>query len=251
MSGSLTFSIRGAFVLWGALCLIGAANPVLAVSEGSVPELSTLQNKELKKELRKIVIRDHRTTLSYTQARREIVGQLHMQSDRNGNFIHEVYCQKDYYMRGSDGGTLNVEHTWPQSRFSGSQKATQKSDLHHLYPADKDMNNRRANFKFGDVDGRSENLKCSESRLGLGRPDGPRFEPPDEHKGNVARALFYFSVRYSIPIDSDEEETLKSWNHLDPVDAEELERNDKIEKIQGNRNPFIDHPEYADRIADF
>ena len=47
------------------------------------------------------------------------------------------------------------------------------------------------------------------------------------------------------------EATLRRWNKLDPVDQAELERNDAIEKIQGNRNPFIDHPEYVDQISNF
>ncbi|RYZ68005.1 MAG: nuclease, partial [Proteobacteria bacterium] len=80
---------------------------------------------------------------------------------------------------------------------------------------------------------------------------GHFFEPPDAHKGNVARALFYFSVRYNIKIDPIEENFLKAWNKADPVDQEESGRNEAIMKIQGNRNPFVDFPELADSIGDF
>jgi endonuclease I len=77
------------------------------------------------------------------------------------------------------------------------------------------------------------------------------FEPPTVHKGRVARALFYFSVRYDIPLDPEEEAYLKKWNAEQPVDQEEITRNEEIYKAQGNRNPFIDYPELASLIADF
>jgi endonuclease I len=77
------------------------------------------------------------------------------------------------------------------------------------------------------------------------------FEPPETHKGNVARSLFYFSIRYGLRISPEEEAYLKMWNKQDPVDQEEMIRNNEIYKTQGSRNPFVDHPELADRIQDF
>ena len=77
------------------------------------------------------------------------------------------------------------------------------------------------------------------------------FEPPNGHKGNVARALFYFSVRYQIKISKLQEYYLKKWHQQDPVDEFEKWRNDQIEDIQGNRNPFIDMPELVKHIDDF
>ncbi|RYZ37744.1 MAG: endonuclease I, partial [Myxococcaceae bacterium] len=77
------------------------------------------------------------------------------------------------------------------------------------------------------------------------------FEPPDAHKGNVARALFYFSTVYNKPIPQNEESVLKEWNTLDKVDAAEVKRNDVIETHQQNRNPFVDDPTLSERIADF
>jgi endonuclease I len=166
--------------------------------------------------------------------------------------IHEVYCQKDIPAKQwQDDKLINIEHTWPQSRFGGGgSKSIKKSDLHHLFPTDSQMNNSRGNFKFGDVDGPTKELKCSESRMSDG-PKGPRFEPPAVHKGNVARALFYFSVRYDMTIDADEEKTIRRWHELDPVDDAERARNEAIEARQGNRNPFIDHPEFAEQISNF
>lgn len=258
----VVFSLRALVV-----ALIAVATPgawALVETPDLYASLSALENQALKRELHDIVTSHHQHSLDYREARRAIMGELHLQESGGKYFIHDVYCQHDYTaddFNGKSGGpspgkipddrVLNVEHTWPQSRFGGSApKGVQKSDLHHLFPADSVMNSKRGNMRFGDVDGKSVELKCSESRLSAG-PGRPHFEPPDAHKGNVARALFYFAVRYNMSITPEEEDALRDWNRRDPVDPEERERNDKIEKIQGNRNPFIDHPEYVDRINDF
>jgi endonuclease I len=74
---------------------------------------------------------------------------------------------------------------------------------------------------------------------------------PTVHKGNVARALFYFSVRYKIKIPATEEIVLRRWNDLDPIDNAEEVRNEQIYFAQGSRNPFIDFPELANSINKF
>jgi endonuclease I len=75
--------------------------------------------------------------------------------------------------------------------------------------------------------------------------------PPAAHRGNVARAMFYFSIRYNHKLDSAQESALKQWHKADPVDACEKKRNEGICKLQGNRNPFIDRPDFVDKISDF
>lgn len=204
-------------------------------------------------------------SIGYNTARKMLMGQISLSSEENRYFIKDVYCEKDFYsdQGGRSGGIgpgkipssniLNTEHTWPQSRFTGkAPKEMQKSDLHHLFPADSKMNAIRGNHKFGDVTVPDRALPCANSKAGTA--SGSReeiFEPPVDHKGNVARALFYFSVRYGIHIDPQEEGFLRKWNRLDPVDQAERDRNDAIFKIQGDRNPFIDHPELSDEISDF
>ena len=77
------------------------------------------------------------------------------------------------------------------------------------------------------------------------------FEPRDEVKGDVARILFYLMIRYNeadsykLTTVATSVEMLLRWNEADPVDSWEMNRNNVIEGIQGNRNPFIDHPELA------
>ena len=152
-----------------------------------------------------------------------------------------------------EGTVINLEHTWPQSKFSGKySKDLQKSDLHHMFPTNSQMNSLRGNTIFGEVVNDTHKTVCSASKYGKGEGTNLSvFEPPQHHKGHVARALFYFAIRYDMNITQAEEIILKKWNHENPVDAQEINRNIEIQKLQGNRNPFIDYPELADQIQDF
>lgn len=205
----------------------------------------------------------HRS-LGYGNARIFLLGYFYLVKSGNAYGVREVYCQRVYGAeefpnekpapkRVPDDTVVNVEHTWPQSRFSARySKELQKSDLHHLFPTDSQMNSTRSSYQFGVVQDDQGKLKCNASKFGRAAGyNGPVFEPPQQHKGNVARALFYFSTRYETNISPVEERTLREWNKLDPVDEEEMTRNNEIYKVQGSRNPFVDHPELADRIQDF
>ncbi len=217
---------------------------------------------DFRTQLQNLSAQAHRNPLDYSYARRVLLGQIHLEQGPHGYFIHDVYCQKDYYDadfgrgRGPQPGqapddkVLNVEHTWPQSRFSGREGSTMKSDLHHLFPSDSQLNSIRGNHKFAEIPDDRGTLKCGYAQYEE-YANGARFEPPANHKGNVARALFYFAVRYGLTIDADEEAALRMWHTVDPVDAAEYQRNEAICDTQGNRNPFVDHPEYVDRITDF
>jgi deoxyribonuclease I len=227
-----------------------------ALNAGAQPDPSVLRDEALKESLYRTLSRDHKRIIDYSSARELLISKLHAIQSRRGPVVVDVYCQHEFPIVGqqagqaADGGTVNIEHTWPQSRFGGRDRGSQKSDLHHLFPCDKELNSRRGNMKFGDVEQAAQELKCRESRIGHGK-GGPRFEPPDSHKGNVARALFYFAVRYGMRIDPDEEQALRSWHREDPVDDAEKRRNAEIAKLQGNRNPFIDNPVYVERIENF
>lgn len=232
------------------------------------PELKTKLNTHvLKNDSLKIALFDvmsaKQTSLGYEGARRVMFGQMYLKNDGNGYYIKDVYCQKRF---GGSAGVapkaipkseqINCEHTWPQSKFTGAfPKDLQKADLHHLYPSDSRANSIRGNINFTDVGNDTGDLSsddCSASKFGsstVHSNDG--FEPPLTHKGNVARSIFYFSVRYKITIPKNEEEVLRRWNDLDPVDQEEMDNNDTIEKVQGNRNPFIDFPGLANDINKF
>jgi len=210
-----------------------------------------------------------RRILQYSEARAYLFGKLHLHKDNHGYYIKDVYCNKTFDshtphikdvgpMRIPNADVLNCEHTWPQSRFSTTFSAEeQKSDLHHLFPSENTANSIRGNYQFGEVSEPAEVNLCDTSTFGVYQSRKSRdftaffFAPPMEHRGNVARALFYFSIKYDLRISPDEEFYLRKWHIQDPVDDEELQRNDEIYEIQFNRNPFIDYPFIVDLINDF
>ena len=190
-----------------------------------------------------------------------------MYSDRpNGNPPYIYYLGQDQCGNyNSEGDCYNREHSWPQSWFNN--QTTPRSDLHHIFPTDGYVNNKRDNYPFGEVRSASWTSQNG-SKLGSCKTQGYSgtvFEPIDEYKGDFARALMYMSVRYYTEDASwgSSDMTNKSeilpwainlllrWNEQDPVSDKEKERNDAIyNDFQHNRNPFVDHPEYARMIWD-
>ncbi len=205
------------------------------------------------------------TSLGYNGARVHLMGHYYLVEDHGSYGVRDLYCDSvkmaDEFKGKAgpgpdklpDANVINVEHTWPQSKFSGKfDRGTQKADLHHLFPTDSKANSIRGNYKFGEVAKDTKVVPCGASRFGVST-DGEKdvFEPPQNHKGNVARALFYFALRYDMVIDAKQEAFLKKWAKEDPIDEDEMNRNDDIYNTQGNRNPFIDVPGLEDRISDF
>jgi len=145
---------------------------------------------------------------------------------------------------------FNTEHTYPQSFFNENEPM--KSDLFHLYPTDNEPNNRRSNYQYGFV---VSNITWDSagSKLGKDYTGSIVFEPRNIHKGNVARSIFYFCVKYIASIDTTFmsakfENVLRQFNILDTVDAHERSRNTSIYSFEHVRNPFIDHSEFIDRM---
>jgi formylglycine-generating enzyme required for sulfatase activity/endonuclease I len=172
----------------------------------------------------------------------------------NESMVQCIYLQRGIVL-------FNKEHLWVQNHGAGSTPAY--VDLHHLRPSDMTMNSCRSNRDFDDCRGQSdaqEKYGCWYTKTA--------FEPPDSAKGDIARAMLYMDVRYesdSTPTGDLELvdkvgtsmygnemgrlSTLLAWNELDPVDEFEKRRNELIYRgYQGNRNPFVDHPEWARRI---
>lgn len=167
---------------------------------------------------------------------------------------------------GSNGGVSsgyvwNKEHIWARiNGVSANKSGTAYEDLHHLRASDEKLNNTRSNHPFANGGSYTENHYGTKSECKF---SGSTFEPADEYKGDVARALFYMATRYYNGDGSDANltlttgtdstggkwgylDTLLSWHELDPVDNFEIHRNQLIyEDFQHNRNPYIDHPEYA------
>ena len=198
-------------------------------------------------------------SVGYDKARKIMFGELDMQRDSNGTYVVDVYCGKKFYFKNVDEvssmhAEVNIEHTWPQSKFNGNfKKDMQKSDMHHLYLTDSQANSTRGNSPFGFIENFMDRSSsgCRASRFGFAIDGNDVYTPPAPHRGNVARALFYFSMHYNLGISKAEEAILRQWHKADPVDANEIKRHEGIAKHQKVRNPFVDHPELVDRVLDF
>lgn len=223
---------------------------------------------------------------NYEQARRQMFGDIDLRKKEDGSYeVFDAYCQawldKEAFEKGGvntdfpgpnqivHSKVMNCEHTWPQSKFTvpknEPENEIQKTDLHHLFSTSSQLNNIRSNFEFGEVDMSAQGLKygnClgarSEGVLGpreaikdINEPIQTVFEPPAAHKGNVARALFYFATRFGAKMSASQEYFLRQWHTNDPVDEAEKQRNIRIYQLGGTRNPFIDHPEWVQSIPSF
>jgi len=136
---------------------------------------------------------------------------------------------------------FNTEHTFPQSLFS--QAEPMRSDLHHLFPTDDPSNNYRADNPFGVVTNPAWTSGGSKGTLTL-------FEPRDQQKGATARAMMYFVIRYQdySGFFAPQETILRTWHTQFLPTQVERKRNDDILLIQHNRNPFVDYPQFIERI---
>jgi hypothetical protein len=192
--------------------------------------------------------------LSYTKAKSAMFVPSAGGLDVHDGMIECVYTGIKVPADGTiSPGGFNVEHSWPQSE--GADTAPAEGDLHHLFPAEANANSRRSSLPFGDCacGGAAPPCKWEQggSRYGPSATGGTVFEVRLARRGDIARAHFYFAVRYKMAIGAEEENALRVWNTQDLPDALERERNDAIEGLQNNRNPFVDRPDFVDRITDF
>jgi len=193
----------------------------------------------------------------YTTARYRMFSEVEWFEDPDRGGGHECAYTGRFFQSAQeiepDDDIINCEHTWPRARMSprGSLRYShEQSDIHHLLPTVNGVNSLRGSDRFGNVD-QGRNLDFLPAVSGLSAQGEVVFQPRRERRGDVARVIFYFSIRWGGDIRDDEEAALRGWMADDPVDGRERARNDRIEVIQGNRNPFIDCPELVERVEDF
>jgi len=166
---------------------------------------------------------------------------------------------------GKEGDCYNREHSFPKSWFNDA--TPMYTDLFHIYPTDGYVNNRRGNDAFGEV-ASVRWTSTNGSKVGTGNAalgyTSEVFEPRDDFKGDFARTYFYMVTCYEDllsgwncdMIDNSSYPALKTWalnlllkwSRNDKVSQKEIDRNNAVYEIQGNRNPFIDYPQLAEYI---
>lgn len=236
-----------------------------------------LQGYALKSAVKSIITHDHRDR-GYDQ-----LIQIYFESDADVDHegdgsILDMYSEdpdgRDSYTYSSprqacgdyqgESDCFNREHLFPQSVFH--KQSPMRNDFFQVFPTDGYVNNRRGSLPFGEV-ARPEWVSQNGCKVGtniFGSYKGRVFEPIDEFKGDIARALLYFATRYEDKIadwqhpmlngTSDQVyqswflQLLMRWHALDPVSMHEQRRNEVGYRYQGNRNPFVDHPEWVRKI---
>ena len=254
------------------LTLIITAVALNAQPQGYYNGTEGLTGNALKTALHNIIKTDNHTSYSG-------LWSAYQQTDKKPNGkVWDIYSDVPngtppyQYNFGSDqcgsyngeGDCYNREHLWAQSWTNDDSK--HKTDLHHVYPTDGYVNNRRGNYAFGEVNNASWTSQNG-GKLGsntVSGYNGTVFEPIDEYKGDIARALMYVSVRYYqedsgwSTSDMTNKSVIKDWamtmllrwHEEDPVDDKEINRNNAVYNIQRNRNPFVDYPDFALMIWD-
>ncbi len=246
-----------------ALTIIFTINlgiPAFALQQDKPEVKIEITDEDIKNELFDIASENQRTN-TYREARTFMFGELDIVNENKHYIIESIYCGINFNSdnlpsigpnRIPKHTVLNTEHSWPQSKFSNAfNKQLQKSDLHHLFPSKSKANSIRSNIPFGEITKNRKDASCSKSSRGLNEFGDDVFEPRPEVRGDIARALFYFSVRYRKSIPNNEEVFLRKWHKEDPVSSKELIRHNKISEYQNNINPFILDPELTDIIDNF
>ncbi len=123
-----------------------------------------------------------------------------------------------------------------------SQFRQMEADMHNLYPAWSDLMVYRNGRGFGNIPGEDSRFDQCDFEW-----DPKVVEPRDLSKGNVARSILYMNRQYNLPVSPEMMAVMKAWNKQDPPSEQERIRNDRIEKLQGQRNPYIDNPGLVDR----
>jgi len=230
------------------------------------------------------------STLSYDDARDTLFAVIENAGDDS---LHGVYSDYSLHLDpaadptksacNGDGdnnpsscngsSNINTEHVWPQSY--GASSGLPKQDMHHLFPARADVNSTRNNHPYGEIDDADTDKWFLHGTTLTSIPtsnldayaesdaDTDTFEPPEDRKGDLARAMFYFYTMYKEEADASvasntgwsgavffdmQKTTLRLWNEQDPPDSAEKARSTAIAFYEdGKENPFVLDPSLVDR----
>ena len=185
------------------------------------------------------------TNTSYSWSRYEAADEAYNDSSSVISIYTRHNILKSAHVGSYSWTTWNREHVYPQGNFPNSD-----TDNHNIFACEGQINNYRGNLKFGEVTHNSSNQLTVHGHLTDNYRANSLFEPCDEAKGEVARAVLYTSLYYNYTISSifSSEAVCLKWHAQFPVTQREIYRNNRVHTLQGNRNPFVDHPSYANSI---
>lgn len=254
--------------LCGSLLLLNCPGQPPA---GYYDQAAGLTGKSLQKALHDII--DQHTIIPYS----DLMACFRKSDIKPDSSVWDMYSDKPggvpayqyFFAKGQECGNYNSEadcfnreHSFPKSWFD--DRLPMYSDLHHIFPTDGYVNNRRANYPFGETDSPTW-TSTNGSKTGPSSSAGYSgivFEPIDAYKGDFARTMFYIATRYygedgawsgSEMVQGAEPRPwaaalMMTWHRNDPVSTKEINRNNVVFGYQANRNPFIDDPLLAEKI---
>ena len=226
------------------------------------------------------LINTNYTRFSYSQD----VQKLQITDSYDLDYVECIYTGQriEKSNSGSNTGAWNKEHVWAKSHGFNDEKYDAYSDMHHLRVSEANINSTRSNYPFDEIpDSYTTSSNYGYDEFGnewYKSGNNSIFEPRDDAKGDIARMLLYMTIKYNgtysndglnliLRLTDDKSliwsetntgdgnyggthylgmlSTLIKWHYQDPVDEREVFRNNEIFKLQKNRNPFIDHPEYV------
>lgn len=198
--------------------------------------------------------------LDYSSARIRMYKEIYNEADSvkcvySGHSLYLDPLSADpigYLSKNGNSNGINCEHSFPQSK--GADNGNARSDMHHLFPARAAVNEARSNYPFADIKDSQTNIWFYRSFAqnfiptqdidAFSESINGQFEPREDYKGNVARAIFYFFTMYELQADRSFFELMKpylcAWHLKDPVDSAEWTRTNAIGQYQENKsNPFV------------
>ncbi len=225
-------------------------------------DFQTKNDEEFIKSLRKVTREKHTNYTSYNEVR-----HLLTKTDKldNGK-LWGMYNGEEFAPKWTGGRPWNREHVWVNSRLGVPRvKGADRNlaaDLHNLRVCNTNVNSARNNFYYV---AKNENGQYFDDHAEAQLAGSRKYFPSYKHGGDAIRILLYMIIHYEeLNFAAEEPKGLtyqKEGAYIgnvddfaylmqkDPVDQFEINRNNRIEKIQGNRNPFIDHPEIAFRVV--
>ncbi len=200
----------------------------------------------------------HNNPLGYDGARQKMYANI----DNHNDTVTCVYTGYRIYIPYNSANasslagaqSVNCEHTYPQSKFNEASQP--RCDLYHLYPTFEDANNARGSNPFNEIPdqltakwwrGTTYITTIPTSNIDeYSESTSTEFEPREDHKGNVARSMFYLYTMYKSDCDNadpsffgPQKDILRQWHYQDPADTAEQTRNNAVASYQGKKNPFI------------
>ena len=214
------------------------------------------------------LIKDHKK-ISYGSGEEKTWGAFYTTDavvENGKRRVLDMYSSEKRYFgsKGSAVSGMNIEHSVAKSWWGGTQNNAY-CDIHHLNPSDQNANSRKSNYPLGELTSVSwENGVTFVGKANIDGSSANAFEPCDEYKGDFARTYMYMFTCYQdltweytwMNYEKSTYPTLKpwavnlllKWHKQDPVSEKEVNRNNAVYAVQGNRNPFVDYPQLADYV---